>query len=230
MTAYVPKPGSVAFRALAHLELLHKGSEISNSMLAQQLSASGPEVLQALEPARKAGMVFSRQKGGHIRSPIFWSLEHHPDQSAPTNEIPRPEVHSPVTARGEAAPAAQPTGNSEHPATPKDGGVPDELVRELSTVAQQHIAAGLSVDAATAARSARPAEIDPIPQFLPRGAVRAIPPKAQELRATRVFRLPSTAPSLAARRISVTFECAPADLVRVQEFISQLWAGVETRT
>lgn len=79
--SYQPRPDTLAFRALAHMELLHPGSEISNSMLANQLNVSGPELIAALKSAREAGHVFSRQKGGHIRSPLFWSLVDHAARS-----------------------------------------------------------------------------------------------------------------------------------------------------
>lgn len=83
MSAYEPRPGTVAFKLLAHIELLHKGSEITSSLLAAACGIDPNSVGPQLQPAVKAGLIFSRQKGGHPKSPRFWSLV---DHSAKTPE------------------------------------------------------------------------------------------------------------------------------------------------
>lgn len=75
--SYEPRPGTVAFKLLAHMELLHKGSEITSSLLAAACGIDPNSVGPQLEPAVKAGLIFSRQKGGHPKSPRFWSLVDH---------------------------------------------------------------------------------------------------------------------------------------------------------
>lgn len=80
--AYEPRPDTIAFRALAHMALLHKGSEISNSLLATALGCNPSELPASLKTACSTGAIFARQKGGHSKSPLFWSLA---DHSAKTN-------------------------------------------------------------------------------------------------------------------------------------------------
>ena len=81
--SYEPRPDTVAFRALAHMELLHKGSEIPSGTLAHALGIETNTLIACLEPAIKARAIFRRQKGGHIRSPIFWSLVDHSKRDTP---------------------------------------------------------------------------------------------------------------------------------------------------
>lgn len=74
--SYKPNPGSIASRAIAHLETL-AGAEISGPRLAEAIGCEPTSIAASLAAARAAGVVFSRQKGGHIRSPVFWSTEDH---------------------------------------------------------------------------------------------------------------------------------------------------------
>lgn len=76
MTAdYEPKPGTVAFRALAHLETLPWGAEVMTSALAEALHLDDYKTLApCLEAALKGGAVFRRKRDDHPRSPWWWSL------------------------------------------------------------------------------------------------------------------------------------------------------------
>ena len=193
---YQPRPGTLACRALAWLQSFladDPTGELSTSAWAGGMGVAGPDLISAMQAAVKAERVFCRQKGGHIRSPLFWSLVDHsipkglagaargPEAAEETTQaaeettqaaeettqaagahnaggddakrdggpaspggfacggpvpagqlytvgtgdrehfIPRPAVHTPVSARSEAAPAAQPTGTDEGVATPNDG-------------------------------------------------------------------------------------------------------------
>lgn len=80
--SYDPRPDSVAFRALAHMELLHKGSEITSGVLAVALGVDANGMAAQLAACVEHGLIFRRQKGGHLRSPVFWSLV---DRSKKTN-------------------------------------------------------------------------------------------------------------------------------------------------
>jgi hypothetical protein len=72
--AYEPKPGSVAFRALAHLQGQPPGTELSTAALAESVSVVPTNLANFLAPLVKHGHVACRQKGGFVRSPLFWSL------------------------------------------------------------------------------------------------------------------------------------------------------------
>jgi hypothetical protein len=78
MTAdYEPKPGTVAFRALAHLETLPDGAEVMTSQLAEAIGAEASQIQPCLQLAFAAGKVFRRQRDDHVRSPLWWSLTDH---------------------------------------------------------------------------------------------------------------------------------------------------------
>lgn len=79
--AYEPRPDSVPFRALAHMELLFKGSEIVTGLLAGAIKADVNGFATQMQPAVDARLIFRRQKGGHLRSPVFWSLVDHSKDS-----------------------------------------------------------------------------------------------------------------------------------------------------
>lgn len=74
---YTPKPGSGAQRAIAHLETLIAGSEVSTALLAEAIDCESAQLNAFLKPALEAGAIAARQKGGHARSPRFWSLVDH---------------------------------------------------------------------------------------------------------------------------------------------------------
>lgn len=72
--AYEPRPGTVAYRVLAHLETLPAGAEVMTSALAEAINAEASQIQPCLELALKAGQVHRRQKDDHVRSPWWWSL------------------------------------------------------------------------------------------------------------------------------------------------------------
>lgn len=67
-------PTSVPSRALRYLESLPSGAEISNAKLAEAIGSDPSGMHAGLAAHVKSGLVIRRQKGGHPRSPIFWSL------------------------------------------------------------------------------------------------------------------------------------------------------------
>ena len=72
---FIPRPGSVADRAIAYLQShLAAGAELSSAALAEAIGAPLGSIVPCLQPALDAGLVHARQKGGHARSPKFWSL------------------------------------------------------------------------------------------------------------------------------------------------------------
>lgn len=82
-TPYSARPGTLPFRALAHLETLPPGAELTSAKLADAVGAAPSGVLAALSAALTAGAVFKRKKDAHPRSPLFWSLVDHARSSAP---------------------------------------------------------------------------------------------------------------------------------------------------
>lgn len=103
---YEPRPGTVAFRVLAHLETLPAGAEVMTSALAEAINAEASQIQPCLELALKAGQVFRRQKDDHIRSPWWWSLTDHsgipkvrskPAFVQPQTPAPEPEPKPPRT-------------------------------------------------------------------------------------------------------------------------------------
>lgn len=89
--SYEPSPGSVPFRVLAHMELLHKGSEITTGMLGTALGVDSNGLATQLGRAVEARLLFVRQKGGHLKSPKFWSLVDH-STDAHTAPPPGPQT------------------------------------------------------------------------------------------------------------------------------------------
>ena len=76
--AFKPRPGSVADRAIAYLQSQPAaGTEVSSAALAEAIGAPAGSIIACLQPALDAGLVFARKKGGHARSPAFWSLVDH---------------------------------------------------------------------------------------------------------------------------------------------------------
>lgn len=104
--SYAPAPGTVAFRVLAHMELLHKGSEISTGTLNTALGIESDRLIPGLEAAIKHRAIFRRKKGGHPRSPVFWSLV---DHSKDSHEAPPPGPQTPTRA----APAKEVTAGAD---------------------------------------------------------------------------------------------------------------------
>jgi hypothetical protein len=82
---YTARPGTVAQRAIAHLESLPRGAELMTSRLAEAIGTPGENLLACLEAPLKHGAVFRRQKDTAPRAPFFWSLVDHskkPQQGA----------------------------------------------------------------------------------------------------------------------------------------------------
>lgn len=72
--AYTPSPGSVAQRAIAHLETLPARTELSTAALAEAIGVQPNNLRACLEAPAKAGLIFGRQKYAAPRAPFFWSL------------------------------------------------------------------------------------------------------------------------------------------------------------
>jgi hypothetical protein len=72
--AYAPSPGSVAQRAIAHLETLPARTELSAGVIAEAIGVPVNNLKPCLEAPLKAGMLVARQKYPHPRAPFFWSL------------------------------------------------------------------------------------------------------------------------------------------------------------
>lgn len=92
--AYTPEPGTVAFRVLAYLETLPKGTEVMTSALAEALGLEGRNVAPCLETALAKSVVFRRQRDTHVRSPFWWSLTDYsaiPKAERPVLEVPQVE-------------------------------------------------------------------------------------------------------------------------------------------
>ena len=91
-TTYDPRPGTVAYRALAHLATLEHGAEISGPRLSEVLGIESATLRACMQPAVAAGRVFARQKDRtHLRAPVFWSLVDH-DANRPTTPPPGPQT------------------------------------------------------------------------------------------------------------------------------------------
>jgi hypothetical protein len=71
---YTPSPGSVAQRAIAHLETLPARTELSTAALAEAIGVPPNNLRACLEAPAKAGLIFGRQKYAAPRAPFFWSL------------------------------------------------------------------------------------------------------------------------------------------------------------
>ena len=71
---YSPAPGSTTERAVAHLRSLPPGTELSTAALAEAIDATPNNLSPCLQPAADHGWLAKRQKGGHPKSPSFWSL------------------------------------------------------------------------------------------------------------------------------------------------------------
>lgn len=72
--SYEPRPGTVAFRALAYLETLPQGAEATTSQITEALGLAPTQLQACLEPPLANGRIFRRQRDDHPRSPWWWSL------------------------------------------------------------------------------------------------------------------------------------------------------------
>lgn len=108
-TTYDPRPGTVAYRALAHLATLEHGAEISGPRLSELLGIESATLRACMQPAVAAGKVFARQKDRtYQRAPMFWSLVDH-DANRPTTPPPGPQtpINKPAPVELRPAPAAR---------------------------------------------------------------------------------------------------------------------------
>lgn len=104
--AYTPTPGSVAFRAIAWLELQPAGAEFMGAKIAEAIGIEPAALRGSMQGALDAGLVFARKKGGAATAPLFWSLVDHGAKPAST-PVEKPEVMngcaSPVSAAGDGS-------------------------------------------------------------------------------------------------------------------------------
>lgn len=154
-TAYSPAPGTVAYRALAHLETLDRGAELSSAQLAEAINAPAAVIQPSMVAPLRAGMVFSRQKGGHQRSPMFWSLVDHQAASHAKPEAPAParaaQSHAEPAAHRNARPAgAIPAGDGSQkpddaaaiPGARAGSNTPQQGANRDASAGQSHVAGG----------------------------------------------------------------------------------------
>lgn len=117
---YEPRPGTVAFRALAHLGTLPPGTEMMTSALAEAIGLAANHLSPNLEPALSAGRVFRRQRDNHVRSPFFWSLT---DNRRPPLDLRKPLLNGEAYDAGEApAQAPNPEGAAAAASIPPELG------------------------------------------------------------------------------------------------------------
>lgn len=130
--AYAPAPGTLAFRALAHLATLPAGTELMTSALAEAINAPPVNVIPCLDVALKHGLVFRRQRDNHVRSPFWWGLT---DRS----KEPKADLRKPaLPVETDAQPARHPTSLLQLPsaAAPADPyGVPCGFIPRVEPAA-----------------------------------------------------------------------------------------------
>lgn len=102
IAGYEPKPGTVAFHALAHLETLPPGAELMNSALAEAIGIDGKTLTICLKPALSHGGIFARKRDAHQRSPMWWSLVDHSQPNTPEGADRAPQVLKAEPARADA--------------------------------------------------------------------------------------------------------------------------------
>lgn len=114
---YSPKPNTVAWRAIRHLESLDIGAEVTTGALGDALNVPASSLQACLQPAVDAGLLYRRQKPNSVpRSPMFWSLtDHSAGEKAPPlsarsvfdlGAAAKPELPAPETT--ETPPALEP--------------------------------------------------------------------------------------------------------------------------
>jgi hypothetical protein len=123
--SYAPNPGTVAWKALQHLETLPAGAEIMGSKLAEAIDAEPYQIQPCMLSLIASKMAYRRQKDEHPRSPWWYSLTDY--SKLPRAPVPRVVVPDatagdapPFPAR-EAAAARTTTNGAAEGATPKDG-------------------------------------------------------------------------------------------------------------
>jgi hypothetical protein len=119
--SYDPRPGTVAWKALQHLETLPAGAEILGSKLAEAIGAEAYQIQPCMLSLIAANMAYRRQKDDHPRSPWWYSLTDY-------SQIPRAPVQRVVVPDGVDIDAA-------HEHTPKGA-------NRAASAGQSHGAAG----------------------------------------------------------------------------------------
>lgn len=109
---YTPRPGTVPFRAIAHLETLDHGAEQTTAQIAEAIGVPSNNLMPSLMAALDGGVLFRRQKDhSHPKSPFFWSLVDHTEPTGAAAASRRPPRAAKETApQGTATQAlAEPT-------------------------------------------------------------------------------------------------------------------------
>ena len=126
-------PTSVPSRALRYLESLPSGAEISNAKLAEAIGSDPSGMHSCLAAHVKSGLVIRRQKGGHPRSPIFWSLPPE-DDGKPVRRVVAAKDAPPLGVKAAiwpptAAPVDAPiTASQQWPTPTYEGTLPEVTV------------------------------------------------------------------------------------------------------
>jgi hypothetical protein len=104
--SYEPRPGTVAWKALQHLETLPAGAEILGSALAEAIGAEPYQIQPCMLALIAAKMAYRRQKDEHLRSPWWYSLtDHSKIPRAPVQRVALPSAteHTPQGANRDAS-------------------------------------------------------------------------------------------------------------------------------
>jgi hypothetical protein len=97
--SYLPRPGTVAWKALQHLETLQPGAEIMTSALAEAIGVEPHLIQPCMLSLIAAKMAYRRQKDEHARSPWWYSLtDHSKIPRAPVQRVAVPTEHTPQGA------------------------------------------------------------------------------------------------------------------------------------
>jgi hypothetical protein len=123
--SYAARPGTVPFRAIAHLETLDHGAELPTGKLAEAIGVSPNNLMPSLVAAVEGGVLFKRQKDhSHPRSPFFWSLVDHSEPTGAAEASRRPPPAAKESApQGTVtqAPPTEPTSGAGDDARHEDG-------------------------------------------------------------------------------------------------------------
>lgn len=110
------RPGTVAFRAIAHLETLPEGTEVMTTRLAEAIGVPPLHLPPCLEAALRHGKIFRRQRDQHARSPYWWSLtDHSARPRVPVAKVLMPELEIPVFRDARTADVRSAADGSQKP-------------------------------------------------------------------------------------------------------------------
>jgi hypothetical protein len=130
MTAgWEPRPGTVAFRVLAHLATLPVGAERMTSHLADALGLDVNGVTPCLESALKARRVFARKRDSHVRSPLWWSLTDYSKDQSGVAQLAARRAHNPEVGGSSPPPASIPEEPGPQQVLKAEGASPDATDR-----------------------------------------------------------------------------------------------------